>query len=496
MNHISKTLTITFLLIGQLIIGQDIYRLNLDSAIAIAKKQSYEMRYLRENLMQASYQLRSVTAGFMPRVDFNGYLPSYTETFDQYQDSSGIKYYHKKQSLVQGNLDITQQLPTDGKLTIGSNVSNTSNFIDSTKLFNITAGISLTQPLQALYAYNSVQAKYKQAKLRYELSSKQYKRQELDLIYNVSLAFYSLVSAEKEKEIAFQNLTRQDEAFKLAKNKYDAGLIKEVEALQIEVDFGEAVNSYDEKVTSYIQYANQLKQVIGLALKDSIITESKLEYQPVFVEISKALELSLKNRTEIREREIQIELSKLDIKSQKAQGTIQGYVTAYYNFIGINKYNLNYPMLDAFDETRTAMFNRRGNQGITLSLQVPILDWGANRSLVKLQKSRLEQNKLTLNNELITIENDLRNTVSSLQSSLRRLQLLEKNVKLAEKSYDISYQRFTNGDIDVESLGLDRQRFNNAKLSYLRAYISYKLLLLDLNRKTFYDFEKNVSLEP
>lgn len=491
-----KALIILIILTTTICKAQQTYNLNLDSAIAIAKRQSFDMRSLRENLIQATYQLKSINASFKPRVDFDGFLPQYTETFDQYQDSSGIKYYHKKQSYVQGQLSFIQQLPTDGKLSIQSTVSNTSNFLDATKIFNVTTGISLSQSLQALYAYNSVQARYKQTKLNYELATKVYKRQELDLIYNVSLAFYQLVSGEKEKEIALQNLTRQKEAFDLAKNKYEAGLIKEVEALQIEVDYGEAVNSYDEKITNYIQYANQLKQVIGIPLNDSIITESKLEYKPVLVDVNKATELSLKNRTEVREKEIQMELTRLNIKSQRAQGTIQGTVTAYYNFIGINKYNLDYPMMDAFNETRDAMFNRRGNQGITLSLHIPILDWGSNRSLVKLQKSRLEQNRLALDNSVVTIQNDLLNTVNNLQSSLRKLQLLEKTVKLAEKSYDISYQRFTNGDIDVEALGLDRQRYNNAKLSHLRAYVTYKLLLLDLNRKTFFDFEKNISLEP
>ena len=79
--------------------------------------------------------------------------------------------------------------------------------------------------------------------------------------------------------------------------------------------------------------------------------------------------------------------------------------------------------------------------------------------------------------------------MKQLNSSLRRLQLLEKNVQLAEKSFDISRQRFSNGDIDSQSLALDRTRLNAAYQSHLNSYISYKLLLADIMRKTFYDFE-------
>ena len=90
------------------------------------------------------------------------------------------------------------------------------------------------------------------------------------------------------------------------------------------------------------------------------------------------------------------------------------------------------------------------------------------------------------------IEREIRNTVKQLNSSLRRLQLLEKNVELAEKSFDISRQRFTNGDIDSQALALDRTRLNASYQSHLDSYISYKLLIADIMRKTFYDFEKGI----
>ena len=53
----------------------------------------------------------------------------------------------------------------------------------------------------------------------------------------------------------------------------------------------------------------------------------------------------------------------------------------------------------------------------------------------------------------------------------------------------ISKQRFSNGDIDSQALALDRNRLNLANIAHLDSYIQYKLLLADLMRKTFYDFE-------
>jgi len=92
------------------------------------------------------------------------------------------------------------------------------------------------------------------------------------------------------------------------------------------------------------------------------------------------------------------------------------------------------------------------------------------------------------------VEREIRDLVANLNSSLRRLQILEDNISLAKKSFEISKDRFARGEIDSQALALDRNRASNAYLTHLQSYISYKLLLLDLARKTFYDFENNRSL--
>jgi hypothetical protein len=43
-------------------------------------------------------------------------------------------------------------------------------------------------------------------------------------------------------------------------------------------------------------------------------------------------------------------------------------------------------------------------------------------------------------------------------------------------------------------MALERERLNTAYVSRLVSFIDYKLLLSDLMRKTFYDFEKDISV--
>ena len=169
--------------------------------------------------------------------------------------------------------------------------------------------VGINQPLEAFYMYNSIRSEFKKAKLNYEMSYKTLKRAELDLNYNVSSLFYGLLSAKERKEIALQTLKRQEDAFEIAKSKFDAGLIREVESLQMEVDLNAAQNDFDIASVNYLSQANIFKQQIGIPLLDSVEVNSDFSYTIVDINEEKAVQLGLENRLEVREKQIQVELS-------------------------------------------------------------------------------------------------------------------------------------------------------------------------------------------
>ena len=131
---------------------------------------------------------------------------------------------------------------------------------------------------------------------------------------------------------------------------------------------------------------------------------------------------------------------------------------------------------------------------MALRLNIPLWDWGVNKARVQAAEAALRQANLSLENQKTEVERDIRNNVNRLKSSLKRLKLLQKTVEVAERSFEISKNRFANGDINSQSLALDRQRLSNAYNSRLSALINYKLQLADLRRKTFYDFRNDEEL--
>ena len=489
MNKIS-VLFICFLLNATILSAQT-YLLDLNKSIALAKEKSLSMQSLMQDFKIAEYNLQSATSKFKTKISLNFVSPQYTETVRQFEDSTGISFYPVKQLNYQGNLVVNRRLPTDGYVYMRSGVSNFDDFNASIRSTYLNTRFGLVQPIDALYGYNETKSALKQAKLAYESSRKSLKRAELDLVYRVTQSFYNLLLVQKSAEFARMDLDRQTNASEISQNKFAAGLIREVDALQMEVDLAESKNNFDLSNVNVSSSMNYLKEIIGLNLSDSISLSSELKYDIVIVDPEKAVQMAFENRLELREQDIQIEINKMNVKKQRAEGMIKADLTAYYEKIGVNTTNVSTGFGTAVSNSFDDFKRRPQNYGVGINITVPILDNGDNRALVNAAKSRLLKNEILKQDIQRSIEVEVRNLVAELNSSLKRLQLLEKNVIVAEKSFEITRQRFSDGDIDSQAIALERNRLNNAYNSHLSAYIKYQLMLSDITRKTFYDFKTN-----
>jgi len=489
-------LAISFVFIYCLLLqSQSAYTLTLEESIEIAKNKSYSMLRLSEDLKIAEFNLKSATSRLKTHIDMTIGAPQYNETIESWNDTTGITYYYPVKDLgYSGELTINQPLPTDGNLFISNMLSSSDNLKSNFRSSRLRSRIGFNQPLHSFYAYNSIKSNLKRAELDFERSNKQFKREELNLIYQVSSSYYNLLSLQKSTEIASLDLERQMDAYEISKNKYAAGLIREVDALQMEVDLAEAQNNYDIAVLNEVSAKNAFIELLGLSLDDSIILSDEMDYKVVIIDPIQAVDLALKNRLEVREQEIQIELQKLSIKQQRANGMIRGNVDAYFERAGMD-HQANISFMQSIKNSYNNLADRNSSYGIGLTVTIPILDWGENRALVRAAESRLKQYNYRKEEVEREIETEVKNLIASINSNLKRLQVLEKNVLVAEKSFEITRQRFSDGDIDSQSLALERNRLNNAYTSHLRAYINYQLSLADLMRKTFYDFQNQREIE-
>ena len=468
----------------------DTYLLTLEESIELAKEKSYTMRNLKEELKVAEYNLKSATSSLKTHIDFNLTMPEFNQTVRTWDDTTGVSFYSIKRMDYGGMITINQPLITNGNIYWETGLNSYDDFYNQDRSATFNTRLRLRQPIDALYGYNAIRSSLRSARLDHERTNKSLRREELNLEYRVSSSYYNLLSLQRSTEIARLDYERQTEANEIAQNKYESGLIREVDALQMEVDLAESQNSYEMALINQESALNSFKELLGIELTDSVVLKDDLLYTIVVVDAEKAVEYALKNRTELRERDIAIEQQEMSIRQRKADGMIRGYVDAYIQKTGTSMGDLSTTYGSTIQHSATDFIDRPINYGVGVTLSVPLLDWGENKARVRAAEARQRQNHLAKEELERSIETEIRNLVAQLNNNLKRLQLLEKNVAIAEKSFAITLQRFTDGDIDSQTLALERNRLNSAYRNHLSAYIAYQLSLADIKRKTLYDFEK------
>jgi hypothetical protein len=157
MNYLfSRSLFFLILALPFKINAQQVYTLDLRGSIELAKEKSKTMLILKERIKGASYNLEATISQYRTHVNLSFLIPQYTETIRQWEDSSGISFFPVRQNLVNGNLVITQPLPTDGNLFIRSGIQNLIDYYDNNRSAQITSSIGLRQPIEAFFAELSV----------------------------------------------------------------------------------------------------------------------------------------------------------------------------------------------------------------------------------------------------------------------------------------------------------------------------------------------------
>ena len=97
--------------------------LTLEDAIDIALEEGFKMKSLRLSLIQAEQNRLAARHRFYTQVDMRLFAPSWREDIREVPVPNSLPIYNNLGTLrYQGRLDITQPLPTDGTLTLRSNL--------------------------------------------------------------------------------------------------------------------------------------------------------------------------------------------------------------------------------------------------------------------------------------------------------------------------------------------------------------------------------------
>ena len=493
MNSVSKTCLGALCLCTLLhapATAQIVHRLSLDQSIAVAISKGLVASDVEARYLAARDRATSAQRALWTSVSLFVTAPDYSQSLtQQFNPSTGnYEYYQLQTTNYQGALTISQPLTlTGGTLRFSQSVlgrAQTSGLTGSNNAINDYFGDFAFELRQPLLTTNQHRMNAQRADIAFEQAETDFLNAQLDLVYRVTESFYTLFQQTQRLEIVKEQVKQNEESYNAAQSKFNGGLIPEVEVLQSDVDLASSRNDSLSTERELSQAKNEFRLLLGIAPEEDVQPVAELTYQPVSLDSGRAVTAALQYRSEALRADRDIQLRELDVSSAKAQNNFRLDLTARY---GGNKTDTVFR--DIFHD-----LNRSRSASLTLS--IPIFDWGRNG--LNVEAAEVELNNATVQREYTRqqVRQETMDLLNRIRVAQSRIEVLQKSVKVAQQSYDISLQRFRNGTINRNDLAQAQQRLTGAKLNSLSALVDYRLGVADLIRKTHWDFEKNAPVEP
>jgi outer membrane protein len=458
--------------------------LTLEEALNVAQTNSPSMKRTRLSLVRSQENLNAQNAALKSNfsLSVNPFEYSHNRSFNDLVS----KWNTTNTTESYGLFTVTQPIVfTDAKISLINKFGykdSYSEYSNSTsKGFNNNLSLNLSQPL---FTYNRTKMQLKELQLALENAQLNYAIQLLSLEKSVATSFYSVYQSQQSMEIAKQAYENMQKSYEVSKNKVDAGLSAREEIFQAELNLASSKSDFENSTVTLENTKDEFKIMIGMSLYDDFVVLPNIKVDTVQVDIAFAIDKGLQYRMELRQQQINIETSEFDLIQTKALNEFKGNLDLSVGLFGDNE-NLANIYKNATD-----------NEGVSLSLTIPLWDWGEKKSRIKASEATIASSKISLEEEQNNIILDIRKTYRSLLNLQNQIGIARQNVTNAQLTYDLNLEKYKNGDLTGMDLNIYQNQLSQKQLSFTNSLISYKLELLNLKIQTLYDFETKQPVVP
>jgi outer membrane protein TolC len=284
-----------------------------------------------------------------------------------------------------------------------------------------------------------------------------------------------VLQAQINLQIATFNLANNDTIYKIEQGRYNIGTTSQDKLLQVELQLLRSRQDVAQATLDQETARLQLRTYISLTEGESFAL-SLPEFIPSFdVTVDEALEHARKNRAAY----IAFERRRIEADREVAEARGQRFQTELTAAFGLNNNGL---MLDDVytDPSELQQFN--------LTLSVPVLDWGRNKSRMRTAIANKKLNDYIIAQDEINFEQEVMTQVRQFEMLRLQIEITKKADEVATERYNVAQNRYLIGKIDITNLNIALTEKDDAKRSYIQALKSFWTAYYDLRRLTLYDF--------
>ena len=388
---------------------------NLDQCLEIAYQNNKTLLQLEENINSSRYRVEEARSGFYPQLSFRG---SYTR------------------------LGRVPGFDVPG-MTIDFGTANNYNLV-----------LSLEQPV---FTWGKIKNSYDIARYGLSLTQEEHRKTQHEIRFSVASLFYGALLAKELITVRKESIARIEDHLSTVQERYDKGYAPEFDVLRVKVQLANAKPPLVQAKNLYHLTLDNLKNLLGISLSDSVNLEGTLESEPDQVDQTQAEELAFKNRSELKLVSQQERIGKKALALAKAGNKP--------SLFGMANYEYKRPYFSE-DKWKT-------DWNFTLALSLPLFDGFLTRSRVKQARSDLKQLDIADQQIRDLIRLQISQAISDLNLARENILSQQENVKQAKEALRIARVQYQKGMLTNLELMDTEFAQTLAETNYLQAQSDY-----------------------
>jgi len=449
----------------------DTLTLTLSEAVALAQRQSSDALAARHTLEAAEWSFRYYQANYLPSVSLSS-SPALNRQVSSITQPDGTNIFVRQNQLSTDlGLSVTQNVAsTGGTLFMRSNLYRQDEFEQRTYGYS-SVPFSVGYQ-QSLFGHNSLRWARRTEPLRHRIARKQY-AETMELVASrASTYFFMLASAQTNLDIARQNYAVSDTLHRYARRRYERGSITENEMLQLEVSkLSEETNRLNAEAE--VEDAMQtLRSYLGIKDEVPLAVVPDTLISADVVDAGEALVLALQNNPDPEQLRLNVMESESALSSAKAA---RGLKAELYVQFGLSQTGVT---------LKEAYAKPLNQQYVSLSLSLPLLDWGRGKGQVQVAKSRLELTQTQSEQAMQDFRLNVRKMVRQYNLQGYRVKIAYRTRETALRRYEVARWMYLQGRTSLLEFNTSISEKDNAQRAFISALQAYWSLYYGLRSLT------------
>ncbi len=412
--------------------AQDTLRLDLNQALEIALSENPTIRVADKEIKLRKEVRKEAFANLFPEVALTG---SYSRTI-------------KKQTMVM-DFDGNSQ-----EIQVGS---------DNT----YSGGLTVSLPIYAPALYKSIRL----TKTDVELAVEQARSSRLDMVNQVTKAFYQLLLSQDSYEVLKKSYAQSEDNYNIVSAKFEQGLVSEYDKISAEVQ----MRSLKPSVVSAANGVNlanlQLKVLLGVEPEIQIAVNGQLkDYEmEMFGTLLNSDSVNLQNNSDLRQLDLNERMLQQNLKIQRT------------NFLPMLTASFNYMYTSLNNDFKFAHYKWFPYSTFGLNLSIPLFKASnfTQTKQTKIQLSQLADDRINVQRQL---NMQAQSYMDNMAASTEQVVSNKEAVYQAEKGRLIAEKRYEVGNGTILELNSSEVALTQAQLVYNQSIYDYLVAKADLDR--------------